>query len=48
VTITIGLVQIFVYDMIPVELHLIFIAAALGIRETDPPPEILVEEQLAA
>jgi hypothetical protein len=48
VTITIGLVQIFVYDMIPVELHLIFIAAALGIREADPPPEILVEERLAA
>jgi len=48
VTITIALVQLFVYDMIPVQLHLILIAAALGIRETDPPPEILVEEQLAA
>jgi hypothetical protein len=48
VTITIALVQIFVYDMIPVQLHLIFIAAALGIREVDPPPEIVAEERFAA
>ena len=35
VTLTIALVQIFVYDMIPVQLHLIFIVAALGIREAE-------------
>jgi hypothetical protein len=33
VVLTIALVQLFVYDMIPVQLHLIFIAAALGCRE---------------
>jgi hypothetical protein len=48
VTITIALVQIFVYDMIPVELHLIFIVAALGIREASPPPEIVAEEPLVS
>jgi O-antigen ligase len=33
VTLTIALVQIFVYDMIPVQLHLIMVVAALGCRE---------------
>jgi len=35
VTLTIAMVQIFVYDMVPVQLHLIFIVAALGIREAE-------------
>lgn len=33
VVLVIGLVQIFVYDMIPSSLHIVFIAAALGFRE---------------
>ena len=32
VVLIIGLVQIFVYDMIPSSLHIVFIAAALGFR----------------
>ena len=36
VTLIIALVQIFVYDMIPVQLHLIMVVAALGIREATP------------
>ncbi len=32
VVLIIGLVQIFVYDMVPVSLHIVFIAAALGFR----------------
>ena len=35
VTLTIALVQIFVYDMIPVQLHLIMVVAALGCREAE-------------
>jgi O-antigen ligase len=35
VTLTIALLQMFVYDMVPVQLHLIFIVAALGCREAE-------------
>jgi hypothetical protein len=36
----IALIQIFVYDMIPVQIHLILIAGALGIREAISPAEL--------
>ena len=41
VTLIIAFIQIFVYDMIPVQLHLILIVAALGCREATPEREVV-------
>lgn len=48
VVLLIGFIQIFVYDMIPASLHILFLAAALGFRQAQRPDADSDEPAIAA